>query len=69
MMVLMLFKQILIPQPLYRALPWVAGVVGAIGFVAAGQSMLLLAASCAVMTYGLLIMVVRMCLEGLSNAR
>lgn len=67
MMVLMLFKQIWIPQPMYRALPWVAGVVGAAGFVAAGPSMLMVVLSLAVMTYGLLIMALRMCLGGLSN--
>lgn len=68
MMVLMLFKQIWIPQPLYRGLPWAAGVVGAAGFVAAGPSMLMVVVSWAVMTYGLLIMALRMCLRGLSNA-
>lgn len=67
MMVLMLFKQIWIPQPMYRALPMVASVVGAIGMLEAGKSMGMLAVSGPLMTCGLLVMVVRMSWGGLSN--
>ena len=62
-----LMRKIWIPTRLYNALPWAAKVVGAAGFVAAGPSMLMVVVSWAVMTYGLLIMALRMCLGGLSN--
>lgn len=67
MMVLMVLRQIWIPQPLYWALPWVAATVGAAGIVASGPSVGLLAVSWAVMSYGMVIMVVRLALGGLSH--
>lgn len=69
MLVLMLWKRIWIPEPLYKALPGLAGLVGVTGFVASGPSMTLALVSWAVMSYGLLIMGLRMCLGGLSNGR
>lgn len=69
MLVLMLWKRIWIPEPLYKALPVLAGLVGVAGFVASGPSMLMVLVSSGLLTYGLLIMLVRMCLEGLSNGR
>lgn len=68
MLVLMLWKRIWIPEPLYKALPVLAGLVGVTGFVASGPSMTLALVSWAVMSYGLLIMGLRMFLGGLSNA-
>lgn len=62
-----LLQQIWIPQPLYRALPCVAGLVGFAGIQAAGKSVGMLVIACPVMTYGLLVLVVRMSWGGLSN--
>lgn len=67
MLAMMMLKEIWIPQPMYRALPWVAAAVGAIGMLEAGKSMGMLAVSGPLMTYGLLVLVVRMSWGGLSN--
>ena len=59
-----MLKRIWIPIWLYRGLPWAAGVVGAAGFMASGASLLVVLLSWALMTYGVLIMGLRMCLGG-----
>lgn len=60
-------QKIWLPRPIYQVLPWIASLVGAAGFVAAGPNTLMVLVSWVVMSYGLLIMVVRTALGGLSH--
>jgi hypothetical protein len=62
-----LIRKIWLPRPIYQALPWIAALVGAAGFVAAGPSKLMVLASWVLMSYGMVIMVVRTALGGLSH--